>query len=341
MNPVTWVFYLSAAGCSWALTWLIRRVALAKNMLDVPNDRSSHVIPTPRGGGLAFVLTFLGFMTYLFFIQNDLFAMHGYLMLAALLVAWVGFWDDIYHLAIMPRLLGHIVAAVLLLYGIHGLPAVVLCDYLVLPSVIVYGLALLYVIWLLNLYNFMDGIDGIAGLEAITVSAVMAFIYWANHVPMLMTAPLLLVMTIAGFFYWNAPYARIFMGDAGSGFLGVMLAGFSLQSLCIDVRFFYCWLILLAVFITDASLTLCARTVRGETIFQAHRSHAYQHAAVLFGKHYLVTASVGLINLLWLCPIALAVSWHYLDGVLALVLAYVPMLGLAICFKAGRATKYF
>ena len=139
-----------------------------------------------------------------------------------------------------------------------------------------------------------------------------------------------------GFLIWNFPPARIFMGDAGSGFLGLILGLISLYMTWLEPQLFLAWLILLGVFLVDASITLLRRFMRGEKVYQAHRSHAYQHASRQYGKHLPVTLAVAAINLFWLTPLAV---WVALDGsaCLALPLAYVPLVCLALKYRAGLA----
>ena len=197
-------------------------------------------------------------------------------------------------------------------------------------------LATVYVVWLLNLYNFMDGIDGIASIEAVTVCIGGILLYliavpgnpnWAG--------PALLAASVAGFGYWNLPPARIFMGDAGSGFLGVTLGAFSVQAAWVAPELFWAWTILLGVFIADASVTLVRRVWRGHRYDEAHRTHAYQRAAHRFGAHKPVSLAVGAITLVWLWPLALLVALGYLDAALGLLIAYAPLLWLAFALRAG------
>jgi Fuc2NAc and GlcNAc transferase len=148
-------------------------------------------------------------------------------------------------------------------------------------------------------------------------------------------APLLLLGAVAGFLCWNFPPARIFMGDAGSGFLGLMLGLLSIQAGWVSPGFFWAWLILLGVFVVDATLTLLRRLVRRQKPYEAHRSHAYQYAARKYGAHRPVTLAVGAINLLWLLPLSMLVGLGYVDGVIGLLIAYLPLLWLAFRFKAG------
>jgi Fuc2NAc and GlcNAc transferase len=126
------------------------------------------------------------------------------------------------------------------------------------------------------------------------------------------------------------------MGDAGSGFLGIALGILSIQAAWTSPQFLWGWLILLGVFIVDATWTLMRRLIRGDRVHEAHRSHAYQYASRRYGKHLPVTLAVAAINLLWLLPIALWVGLGGIDGVLGAVLAYLPLIVLAIKFRAGE-----
>jgi Fuc2NAc and GlcNAc transferase len=126
------------------------------------------------------------------------------------------------------------------------------------------------------------------------------------------------------------------MGDVGSGFLGLILAALSLQAGWVEPRLFWCWVILLGVFTVDASVTLIVRIANGEKFYEAHRSHAYQHAAARRGAHGPVTVAVGAINLCWLLPIALTVALGRLDGLLGVLMAYAPLAVIAVRLKAGR-----
>ena len=127
------------------------------------------------------------------------------------------------------------------------------------------------------------------------------------------------------------------MGDAGSGFLGLMLGALSLQAAVARPVLLWCWLVLLGVFIVDATVTLVRRLLRGERVYEAHRSHAYQHASREFGAHRPVTLAVAAINLCWLIPWAMAIASGLVEGLVGLVAALVPLLALALRFRAGNA----
>lgn len=334
---MTLLFMLAFIGLiSWLGTWGLRTYALRRSILDIPNQRSSHSTPTPRGGGMAIVLSFL--------LTLPLLVVGGWLssaLAAALLVgggavALVGFLDDHGHIPARWRLLSHFLSAAWALYWLGGLPVLQLGNSVLSLGWLGVPLGVLYLVWLLNLYNFMDGIDGIAAVEAITVclgAAVIAL--WVDSWQLALL-PILLATAVSGFLYWNFPPAKIFMGDAGSGFLGFTLGFLSLSMAWVQPQLLFSWLILLGVFLVDASWTLMRRLLRGEKVYEAHRSHAYQNALRLVGRHLPVTLVVALINLFWLLPLAI---WAALEGnaVLLLVVAYLPLLGLAFKYRAGLA----
>lgn len=288
---------------------------------------------------MAIVLTFT--LALVFLLWRDLIAPSQFWAIAGAgsLVALIGFMDDHGHIAARWRLLGHFVAAAWLLFWIGGLPAVRFWGIEVDLGAVGHVLAAFYLVWLLNLYNFMDGIDGIASVEAICVCLGACLLAWVGGWSQLVWAPLLLAVCVGGFLCWNFPPARIFMGDAGSGFLGIILGGLSLQAATVSANLLWGWLILLGVFIVDATFTLARRLLRGDKVYEAHRSHAYQFASRRFGSHLPVTIAVALINMFWLLPIALAVTHFGLDGSIALIVAYAPLLFLAIRFRAGELEK--
>ncbi|WP_411959326.1 MraY family glycosyltransferase [Pseudomonas sp. s4] len=329
---------LGAGFTSLLMTAALRRYALARSLLDIPNARSSHTLPTPRGGGVSFVVTFLAAVLVLGLGWNDTIVpglQYG-LLGAGGLIALIGFMDDHGHIAARWRLLGHFAAAGWGLYWLGGMPPLAVFGVQLAPAVLGIVIGLLYLVWLLNLYNFMDGIDGLASIEAICVCLGGALLYWATGNTQAIWLPMLLAVTVAGFLFWNFPPARIFMGDAGSGFLGVVLGLLALQAAWINPLLFWGWLILLGVFVVDATFTLIRRLIRGEKVYEAHRSHAYQYASRRFGSHLPVSLSVAAINLLWLLPVAIVVVVLNLDGALGTLIAYAPLTLLAIKYRAGE-----
>ncbi len=184
----------------------------------------------------------------------------------------------------------------------------------------------------------MDGIDGIAGIEALTVCLGGMVLYLLSiAADTEWNILMLLLVSVAGFLFWNFPRARIFMGDAGSGFIGLMLGILSIQAAWMDPSLFWGWVILLGTFVVDATLTLLRRIGRGERFFDAHRSHAYQYASRKYGSHAKVALAIGLVNMGWLLPVAIVVGQGWLDGLLGVILAYSPLIWLAFHFNAGAS----
>src|SRR5690554_1813201 len=260
-------------------TAALRRYAIRRSLMDIPNARSSHTVAVPRGGGVAIVGSFLGCLLALHFLG----LLPGTLIWAVLgaggVAALVGFLDDHGHVPARWRLLTHFSCAAWALAW-TGLPAVVgIGTFQLEIGWLAYVVAAAFLVWMLNLYNFMDGIDGIASIQIICVAAGGALMYWgaghAGHA----AANILLAAATAGFLVWNFPPARIFMGDAGSGFLGLVVGIFAIDAAMLHGNYFWAYLILSALFIVDASYTLARRLCRAKRVYEAHRSHAYQHAA--------------------------------------------------------------
>jgi Fuc2NAc and GlcNAc transferase len=320
---------------SWLLTHWMRRYALSVQLIDHPNARGSHSMPTPRGGGVAIVVSFtalLGVSGAFGFMPPRMLAA---LLVSSLLVALVGFLDDRAAMPARWRFLVHAVAASWSLWLLKVIPPVPLFGFAVDLAWFGPVLAAFYLVWMTNLYNFMDGIDGIAGIEAICVSLGGAMCWWLATGTPLWFVPVLFAACVAGFLIWNYPPAKIFMGDVGSGFIGMMLGLFSLWTAQQATQVFWCWFILIGCFMVDATTTLVRRVRRGEKFHEAHRSHAYQYAARRHGSHKAVSLSVGAINLVWLLPIALLVALRLLDGALGTLIAYAPLILLAFHYKAG------
>lgn len=324
------------------LTGLVRHYALLNNVLDIPNHRSSHSLPTPRGGGLAIVLSYSTAIVWLF-VDNRLSLPAITLLGASLLVAAIGFCDDRGGVAARWRFLIHLAASSIAISALDPLP------HLLLPSVfqpiatalsesalwLGYPLAVIFLVWSLNLFNFMDGTDGIAASEAVFVSASLGgYLWWIDSSLFAMAISLAVAST--GFLIWNWPKAKIFMGDVGSGFIGLSLGLLILLAAQQSPALLYCGLILFGLFIVDASYTLGYRLLSGQQWYAAHCSHSYQHAAKRYNHQTVLLASWA-INLGWLLPLSWLVFSQPDYALLGLSLAYLPLLYLAYAFKAGHA----
>lgn len=308
MTTTILVWALATMSAAWMLTGVIRRYAL-RSMVDVPNHRSSHVVPTPRGGGLAIVLAMVGAWGLMPLL--GLGVPGSWIALgAAVVVAGVGFVDDHNHVPAGVRLLGHVLAAVAIVWGLGGPPSIEFAGADLGAGLAGSFLAVLLVAWWINLTNFMDGIDGIAGAHVVAVCLGGA---WVNAIggaglPLIL-GPVALAAAASGFLFWNWPPARIFMGDVGSGFVGAMIAVLTLQAGQVNADLAWAWIILTGTFVVDASMTLAVRIVRGEKLAQAHRNHTYQYLATRWGRHRDVTVLWTAVTACWLLPCALGVAW--------------------------------
>jgi Fuc2NAc and GlcNAc transferase len=316
------------------LTALLRSYALSRGVLDVPNLRSSHQTPTPRGGGLAIVVAFLLGVAVATALGRLPAATAIALLSAGAITAVIGFLDDHAPLSARWRLAAHFLAAAVALGSLGGMVDLPIFGTAI-SGWVAQAFGALLIVWLLNLYNFMDGIDGIAGVEAVTVCAGGAAVALVVGYPTGALACLLLAGASAGFLVWNFPPAKIFMGDTGSGFLGVVFGVLAIDAARYAPELFWCWLILLGSFIVDATVTLLRRLMRFERVYEAHRTHAYQHASRAFG-HRPVTLAFGAINLLWLLPLALSVAAGRLRGDLALIVAWLPLVALTLYWRSGQ-----
>ena len=318
------------------LTYVLRRVLAARGILDIPNTRSSHSMPIPRGGGLSIVLTFL--LTILILRHYGLVAANisDALLGGGTLLAAVGLLDDQFSLPVGLKCLFHFAAAGWVIWCLLGVVPLHLAWTTWAWSWFGHLMALVGLAWMINLYNFMDGIDGLACSEAVCVCVLGGSLVAGQRNFNLAQVALMLACACAGFLVWNWPPASIFLGDVGSGFLGFVLGALVIASSKQQPALIWSWLILLAVFVVDATLTLLVRVIRGQCWYEAHRSHAYQHASQLWRSHVRVTVVVSIVNIVWLFPLAwLATKLPAVAPVLAFI-AMLPIIWVAFHFHAGQ-----
>jgi Fuc2NAc and GlcNAc transferase len=334
-----WQILLACAavcGASTLFTFLVRQRALRQGLLDRPNERSSHTIPTPRGGGLAIVIaTSLGCLL-LWALGALTFRLLLVMLVGGGAVALAGYLDDRGLIGIRTRISVHFAAAIWAVIWLGGLSQLHWGGGVVELGWASTVLSVIGIVWALNLFNFMDGIDGIAGSQAVFMGIAGAALGLANGVPAsVAVAGYVVGAASLGFLFSNWPPARIFMGDVGSGYLGYVIAILALAAAREQPAVFGGWLVLSGVFLIDATVTLLRRLSRREPVYEAHRSHAYQWQARRWG-HARVTVAVIVLNLLWLAPIAwLAVVRPEL-GSWAVVGALLPVALLAWACGAGR-----
>jgi UDP-N-acetylmuramyl pentapeptide phosphotransferase/UDP-N-acetylglucosamine-1-phosphate transferase len=328
-GAVVAAFLTALAGGRAYLRWAPHRA------LDIPNQRSSHTRPTPRGGGLVIVGGFLLGLCVWLLTGGSLSPRALGWLAGALLVAGVSFIDDLRPLPAVPRLLTHALAAALLTgVGVQERET---------PMLLALPLAFVWIALVTNVYNFMDGIDGLAATQAVIAGAALAIGGLLVKNPFLATSGSLLAAASIGFLVYNLPPARLFMGDVGSTFLGFSFAGLSLLGNIgvgggrLPVEF---GAVILAPFLFDSLVTLARRMVRGERWYTAHRSHYYQRLTQRGLSHRQVTglyaglavavACAGLVGLIVDAPVRQVLA----------VLAYLPMLAVvALVWRLEAADR--
>jgi len=298
----TIVSFLGVAG--------LRVWAERHQVLDVPNERSSHTNPTPRGGGLAVVATTLvGWLPYALFMCGESWPRIAGYVIGGVLIAAVSWVDDLRSLPSPVRLAAHTVSALLVVAAIGHWQQVSVPPLGIVQLGWLGGpLTLLWIVGLTNAYNFMDGIDGIAGSQAVVAGLGWTVLGWLAGRPAVATLGLLVAAASLGFLSHNWPPARIFMGDVGSAFLGYTFAVLPLLASPADSRMAVTSLLFVWPFVFDPAFTLLRRLRRGENVFVAHRSHLYQRLVIAGASHLTVTllyaalASLGVVAAFcWLC----------------------------------------
>ncbi|CAN7565770.1 hypothetical protein LJR016_004108 [Devosia sp. LjRoot16] len=321
----------TAALVSFLTAWFIMRRGARLGLMQQPNGRSSHVVPTPGGGGVGIVAggSIAGLLMAL------LLPWLGVpVIMAGILLAFIGYADDKRPIAARWRL-----GAQVLLMG--AIVAVLPIDQLGLPvpeSVLLVILTLGGALWI-NLFNFMDGIDGLAASEAIFLlvgAPLLAYLFE----PGIIDDPRLwwmlgLAAACLGFLLLNWPPAKIFMGDAGSTYLGLMLAFFAFTTMLSFWLSLWQWLILGGLFLADSLTTLSRRLLRRERSWEGHKRHAYQALQRRFGSHLKATLLYIAINVIVLLPLAYVAGVYRDWGFAIAALTYVALVAAAIWAGAG------
>jgi Fuc2NAc and GlcNAc transferase len=326
------VFFISVL-----VTGLWLSLARSQSWFDHPNQRSSHVLPTPKSGGAGFVVAFSLFVLILYFSQQ-LTWQHLLLAVTALVLAVMGFLDDLRNLGIAVRIGMHVLAAILALW-LQGQMPILLFPWGALSTAWVVGpLLVLSLVWLINLYNFMDGIDGLAAMEAIFFCLAIAWFSSGAQFSPVTGLSLGLAVAVCGFLYFNLPPARLFMGDLGSNYLGFLLGALGGLAMLAGAVNFWTLLVLLGIFIVDATSTLAERMSSGAVWYHAHRSHAYQQAALRYRSHGKVVLAAGLINAVWLLPLAWLTTTQERWGLAIMLVAWLPLYLLGRHYRKSPAT---
>ncbi len=329
-----------------AVTRWLTRAGIRRRLVDIPNERSLHEHPTPRGGGLGILAGVVAGLAVLS-VGAGVSPPDAWLGVAAAALAGVSLLDDLRTLPALSRLAVHVLAAATLLAAgwlpdrLTLLPG---WDLPVDPGV-TGVVAVLYIVWMLNLYNFMDGMDGLAGTMAVVGFSGFAVLGAIAGAWSFAGLSLLVACAAAGFLVFNLPPARIFLGDVGSVPLGFLAAALTLQAQRDGVFPFWLGVLVFSPFIVDASVTLCRRLVARERVWTAHRSHYYQRLVRAGWGHgrtlrwetaLMICCAVSAVSVSWLDDetLSVAVGAAWLIGYTTLALA-LPRLWTASGGAAG------
>ena len=274
---------------SYLGTWFVRYAAVRSNIIDIPNLRSSHHIPTPRGGGIAIALSWYIGIIYLYLV-NEIPEHLFFALLCGVPISIIGLLDDIFTISPKLRLSIQFLCAALAVYFLGGIYLVDLGITIFYSSFLINILAVLGLIWFINLFNFLDGIDGYISVETLFIClslfAILGF-----------KLPLLLVSATAGFLLWNWQPAKIFMGDVGSTLIGFTIGIFALYYQKSEETSVILFLMLSSTFWYDATITLLRRWRNHEHLSKAHKKHAYQRVVQSGFSHQKVVVFSVFINL--------------------------------------------
>jgi Fuc2NAc and GlcNAc transferase len=316
------MIYITLLILSLFLTYLIKNYMIKKSLVASVNERSSHTVPTPHGGGIALSITWFTGLGYLF-LNNQIEANLFHAMMVGLVISMVSFFDDIYELTPKIRLLAQAVVAIGGLYFLGGFETLTFGIFDISSQIFTNIFAFFLIVWFVNLYNFLDGINGYAGSEAVFLSFAGFMLFGGDHFIVLAVATL-------GFLYWNWNKAKIFMGDVGSTLLGYNVAIFTIYYANQEPGSFWIWIMLFGVFWFDATVTLLRRKLNGEKLSQAHRKHAYQRLTQSGWTHYKVTNYAVGLNLFLLSSV------YLIPNILVAFLVALIVLALSMKFVDKR-----
>jgi Fuc2NAc and GlcNAc transferase len=322
---------------SVVLTIVYRQLAIKYNILDVPNERSSHKSPVPRGAGITFFISFNLVLALL--IQQDILTLKYTfpVFLGGPVIMLLGYWDDISSIPALVRLSVHMLVAFFIFILISsGFSKAVEISFLPAWPWLTTAFCILFIAWFINLYNFMDGCDGLAtSIGMVGAGLISLLSYLSGHKDLAITY-LILAYALAGFLVFNWHPAKVFMGDAGAYFLGYVFGALALVSKMYYDSSLYIHLIIFGTFIVDATWTLLRRAMRRERVFNAHRQHAFQKLIKAGWGHARVTSLYVLITVLWLFPMAALCMSYSNISFLFLVIAYLPVFGFVLYMRAGE-----
>jgi Fuc2NAc and GlcNAc transferase len=320
------LFFVSFLG-----TYLYRKVAISRNILANLNFRTLHINPVPAGGGIVFSMVFVLGLFYHWLLNQSSNNLLLVLAVGGGAAALFGFLDDLKDIRAMKKFAVQFLLSGWTLFWLDGGPLLFI-DWI--PSLVSIPVTMLFLVWMMNGYNFIDGIDGMAISGAVFVSGTMIWVLlWTHPESQFIMVMALLLASSSAFLLFNWPPASIFMGDAGSAFLGYLFGPLILVTVMVGDVTIWTWLVVFGYFFADIVVTQIMRVILVKKWYLAHRSHAYQNLARITGSHIKVTGGVVLYNLIWVLPLTL---WSALSPEIALyavVLAVLP--GTVIAYRYG------
>ncbi len=313
------------------LVYAFKQYAIKKGLLDNPNHRSAHTIPTPRGGGIVFIVLWLVFLIFYTVFNNYPTQQFFALFPALVALAIISFLDDKMSISSRWRFLLHFLAAFYFVVLLGGLPFINVGVFIIHQVWVFSVLSIIALVWSTNLFNFMDGSDGLAALEAIFIFLVGGLLlllnYQAQELALICFA---LVASVAGFLCWNWPKAKIFMGDVGSACLGFLVVAVAILAQKFYDMPILLWIMLYGLFVFDATVTLVRRILMKEKWYEGHRSHAYQRLNKAGWSHQKILWVGLLSNLVILILVVIASLLPHFMPLFALVELF--FLVLAYCW---------
>jgi len=306
--------FVCVALISMSATAMVLKYLIKKAIYDLPNERSSHTIATPRGGGIGILIAVFPALLLTQWISQTPIAAYQPVLFCAFGLALLSWLDDLKNLGPLIRFATQIAAVTFCLYFIPANEGGFLGGFIPLwAEKIILGIGW---VWFINLFNFMDGIDGISGVEIISIAAGIILIAVLAQLNLeYIHAGLILAGGAAGFLRWNWHKAKVFMGDVGSVPLGFLL-GWLLISLAGE-GFVIAGIIISLYYLMDATLTLIKRALRGEKVWQAHREHYYQKATQAGRTHDWVVIRIAIVNVALLICVWVSFTLSMTAGLVA------------------------
>lgn len=327
---------ISAVFLSAALSYLISRLLLVLGdkifTIDIPNERSSHAVPTPRGGGIGIVISIMISLIYLCCLHViTIDKKYLFMIIGLMLIALTGYASDRFDLSVCARLVMQVIISLGVVITIGAI------RFPIVENISLIG-TVMTVIWLAgiaNIYNFMDGIDALAAMQGIILGIGIALLGFITNNQNIIFYGIVLACAVFGFLVLNITPSKIFMGDTGSYAIGFYAAIIPL----IDNRLLMPVIIILGTFLFDTIVTLFRRIYTGESLFEAHRNHFYQRAVRLGYSHMQISKSISIVSALFALLAAAYLAGSYEIRFLIIIFCLVILTGLALWVSKAEKRK--